>query len=588
MSLTETEKNQLAGPRRLEELPPPPFGFADLEGNAQDEPAQALPVVDIVPDSLEIPEPSFLVSAKLLASSFNESAMARSRLAQAEIAAGNKDEAARHAIEALELPDADTDASATFAAVRTLAATGAYTQAEEMLDKLAKPGPLALLHATLAARRGDLDAAFERLGDDESPDAWELRGWISLQQSHFDQAIRFYRKAMRATDPGPTLLANLGLAHASLGAPEKAITETRQALARGPLQHRRVALNLIAYLFSIGASDEGFRELRKLQEEYPKDIELVFAEAHWALAVGESDRAGRRLRYARSSLWDFATELQKAELLANRAYLDYYTSKISTKEAADQVIAQMQKTEWKSTRLVSMIPILLNQYSDADRLAKVREEVSNAHPTQKFRVLDLHLAVLRDDIDEALRQALKWTKEALFSPEASSWAIFLLTQVEDRFEEASRIGRCALRRMPAAVVVANNTAYSLALAGRADEAKVLLRREEDGEMLHLATQGLIQAVRGNIDEANRLYDRAEEEATSRNGVASASVLVNLHRRLIGVVAPETDPSRIAKPVELPADWDDHPPYVLCLRMLKRQNAPLQGITVGEDGNLLDL
>lgn len=586
MSLAEAEKNQLAGPQRLEELPPPPFGFADSD-NPRRKPDQDLPVVDLVPDSLEIPEPSFLLSARTLATSFSDSAMARARLAQAEMAVGNRDEAARHALEALELPDADTDSSATFSAARTLAAVGEYARAEEMLDSLAKPGPLSLLHATLAAHRGDLDAAFDRLGDDEAPDAWELRGWIALQQLHFDQAIRFYRKAMRATQPGPTLLANLGLAHASLGAPEKAIAETRQAIALGPLQRRRVALNLVAFLFSIGASDEGFYELRQIQEEFPTDIELVFAEAHWALAVGDTDRADRRLRFGRSMLWDFADEIQKAELLANRAYLSHYTGEISTQDAADKVIAQMQKIEWRSTRLVPMIPVLLNRYSDASRLAKVRDEVTHAHREKKFRVLDLHLAVLRDDMDEATRVALKWTKEALFSPEAPSWAIFLLTQTEDRFDDAIRIGKCALRRMPAAVIVANNTAYTMALAGKGDEAKGLLRREEDGDMLHLATQGLIQAARGDIEEANRLYDRAEEAAAKRTSVASASVLVNLYRRLIGVVAPEAEPARFVKPINLPADWSDYPSFVLCLRMLKHRNAPLQEITVDGGGDLPD-
>ncbi len=580
MSLTDTEKDQLAGPQRLEELPPPPFDFADPERSGE-----KLPVVDIVPDSLEM-EPSFLINARALAAASNDSAMARSRLAQAEMAFGVPDEASRHAQEALELASAEGDDSAVFSATRTLMATGAYARAEEMLKNFAKPGPLSMLFATLAARRGDLDAAFDRLGDDASIDAWELRGWIALQQSHFDQAIRFYRRAMREGDPGPSLFANLGFAHAVLGAPEKAITETKRALALGPLQRQRAALNLVAFLFSVGAFDEGFRELRRLQEEFPTDIELIFAEAHWALAGGDAERAERRLRHARTSLWEFASEVQRAELLANRAYLRHYQGEISPGEAADEVIAQMQRTEWKSTRLVPMIPVLLNRYSEAPRLTKVRNEVARAHPAQKFRVLDLHLAILRDELEEATRQALHWTDEAPFTPEASSWAIFMLTQVEDRFEEAIRVGKKALRRMPAAVVVANNTAYSLTLAGKIDEAKRLLRPEEDGAMFDLATLGLVWAVKGDIAEANRLYDRAEAVA-ERDGPVSAPLLVNLHRRLIAVVALDANPVIVSKPVDLPQDWDDFPSLVQCLRMLERRGAPLDEITVEGVGPLSD-
>jgi tetratricopeptide (TPR) repeat protein len=585
MSLVHTEKEQLAGPRRLEELPPPPFDFAEPQDEVQSR--KKLPVMDIVPDSFEAQEPSFLVSARALVASSSDSAMARSRLAQAEMAFGARDEASRHALEALELASAERDNSAVFSATRTLMAAGALGRAEKALANFVKPGPLTILYAMLAAQRGDLDVAFDRLEDDTSIDAWELRGWIALQQAHFDQAIRFYRKAMRSADPGPALLANLGLAHAALGAPKKAIAETKRALALGPLQRRRVALNLVAYLFSVGSSDEGFHELRKLQEGFPTDIELVFAEAHWALAVGDAERAERRLRYARTSLWSFASEVQQAELQANRAYLRYYKGEISSDRAADEVISQMRRTKWESTRLVSMIPILLDHYSDVQRLSRVRDEVAHAHPELTFRDLDLHLAILRDETQEATRLALHWTDEALFSPEASTWAIFMLTQVEDHIEEAIKIGKKALRRMPAAVVVANNTAYSMALNGEVEQAKRLLRREEDGAMIDLATQGLLWAVKGDVQEANRLYDCAQS-AAEENGSASAPLLVNLHRRLIAVVAPDTDSAFASKPVTLPQDWDDFPALVLCLRMLKHRGAPLGDIEIEGGGALPDV
>lgn len=227
---------------------------------------------------------------------------------------------------------------------------------------------------------------------------------------------------------------------------------------------------------------------------------------------------------------------------------------------------------------MSMVPILLYRYSDAPRLAKVRDELVHAHPDETFRVLEMHLAILHDDSEEATRHALKWAKEALFAPEASSWAVFLLNQVENHLDDAIKLGKKALRRMPAAVVVANNTAYSLALAGHANQAKDFLRRGRNGKMFDLATQGLICAVKGDIREANNFYDRAENVAEEDGGV-SGSVLVNLHRRLIGVVSPEVNPAEIAKPVILPKDWDDFPSIVMCLRMLKRRQAPLDQITI---------
>lgn len=586
MSLTDTERDQLAAPRRLEELPPPPFDFAGPSGRhlTDDE----LPVVDLVPDTLEEAEPSFLVHARALAAGSSDSPMACSRLAQAAMAVGNRDEAAKLALKSLKLSQKTADDPAIFSAARILMANGLFDEAEAALQSLTPSGSSTVLYATLAAQRGDLDTAFSRLDDDPSVDAWDLRGWIALRNRHFDQAVRFYRRAMREGDPSPALLTNLGLAHAALGAPGKAIAETRQALALGPIQRQRVAFNLIAFLFASGNSEQGFIELRKLQSDFPNDIEPVFADAHWALAVGDTERAERRLRHARTSLWAFASEIQQAELLANLAYLRRYRGKTASAKATNEVIAQMRKIEWKSTRLVSMIPVLLDRYSDLGRFEKVQAEVSQAHPGTKFYALDFHAAVLQDRLEDASEIALAWQRDALFAPEAASAALFTLTQVGDRFEEASKLGLAALKRMPAAVVVANNTAYSLALSGKPDQAKRLLPREEDGTLYHLATRGLVWAIKGDLDEALRLYDQAEQ-AAERDGAMSSPLLVGLHRRLIAVVAPDVEPHLVCKPLELPADWDDHPSIVQCLRMLKRQGASLDHIAVeGSEAALPEL
>lgn len=579
MSLTDTEKDQLAAPSRLEELPPPPFDFAGTPGAPREE---ELPVIDLVPDTLEEAEPSFLIHARKLVATSSDSAMARSRLAQAAMAVGKRAEAGKHALKALDLAKKNADNPAVFSAARILMANGEFEPAEQALQSLSPSGgPLTVLYATLAAQRGDLDTAFSRLDDDPSVDAWDLRGWIALRNRHFDQAVRFYRQAMRKREPSPALLTNLGLAHAALGAPKKAIAETRRALALGPVQRQRVAFNLIAFLFASGHSEYGFQELKRLQGEYPNDIEPVFAEAHWALAVGDSDRAERRLRNARTSLWAHADEVQQAELLANLAYLQRYRGELSPAKAADEVIAQMRKIKWQSTRVVSMVPFLLDRYSDLHRLEKVYAEISEAHPDQSFYPLDIHVAVLQDRLQDAKELSLKWASDALFAAEAASLAVFMLTQIDDdRFDESAELGLAALKRMPAASVLANNTAYSLTFAGKPDQAKRLLSPEEDGNLYHVATRGLIAATQGDIEEAVRLYDHAEQLA-QHNGAKTSPLLVRLHRRLIAIVAQDADPALVLQPVDLPSDWNDHPSIVQCLRMLKRRGAPLEGVTVAE-------
>ncbi len=597
MALALDEKDQLAAPSRLGSVSPPLFDFA---GQSEDESARVskLPIVDLIPDSIGEQEPSFLAQARALATEDASSPMAHARLAQAAIAAGEYDQAAKVAREALAQARTTTngaesreggevsDASAVYSAVRTLMACGWLDEAEGALRDLGGSGPSAVMAATLAARRGDFNGAFDLLGDDSSTDAWDLRGWIALKERHVDQAIRFYRRAMEHGDPSPALLANMGLAHAALGIQEKAIVETRQALARGPVQKQRVVFNLVAYLVATERIDEAMGELRRLQEEFPTDLEPAFAEAHWRLAVGDADRAEKRLRAARDPLWDSASTVQRAELKANQAYLRWYQGSNSRKEAAREVLRQLKGVEWKSPRLGAMIPVLLSRYSELGVLENAGERIAAANPDQRFWSIEVQTSILKDRAKAATKLAVEWAEDAIFMPEAITTATCLLIDVEDRFKDAIDLGIQALRRMPAAHPLANNIAYALVLSGHADEARKLTLNHGRDALYYLATDGLITAWRGNIESGLQKYDEAEAWA-KRDGLDEAATLVALNRRVVGLAPHDSRAYEVDKPVILPSDWADNPYLVLRLRMLKRRGASLEKVS-NEDGSPISL
>lgn len=581
LTLLIDEKDQLAAPNRLETVVPPLFEFA-LVGDVPP------PVVNLVPDSLEEElEPSFLRQARALIELDGDSSMAHARLAQAAVIADEHDVAVEAARKALALARAHEppDESAIFSATRTLMACGQMEDAERSLLDLDPSGPALVLSATLAARRGDLDAAFRRLGDDESVDSWDLRGWIALSERHFDQAIRFYRKATRGGGPSPVVLANQGLAHAALGAQERAISETRQALALRPAEKRRIVLNLVAYLVANGYVDEAMGELRHLQDDFPGDIELAFAEAHWRLAVGDAERAAKRLRNARDTLPAETTDTQRAELTANLAYLRWYCGEQSREDAANEVLRRLRSIDWASSRLAAMLPVLLCRYSELDRLAEAGKRLAAANRDCRFHSIEVQRAILEDRTTEATRLAVDWANDEIFAPEAAMTATFMLIDVEDEFDQAAKLGIEALRRMPAAYYLTNNVAYALVLSGQVDRAHYLLQRNGRDSLYHLATNGLIAAWRGEVDAGLRMYDEAEEWA-ERDRLPEAATFVAINRRLVETVPYDTSGYDIDKPIVLPEGWDDNPYFVWRLRMLRRRGASLENISVSEGGPVL--
>lgn len=589
MALALDEKDQLAGPSRLETVSPPLFDPKDSKPLTRSD--ASVPVVDLVPDSLLEPEPSFLRQARALATENDFSAMAHARLAQAAMAAGEQDQAVEMARRALLAAKEETgeggttDESAVFSAARTLMACGLLEEAEEALLGLELGGPALVLSASLAAQRGELDVAFQRLDDDQSVDAWDLRGWIALSECHFDQAIRFYRRAMRKGGPSPALLANMGLAHAAVGAQEQAITETRQALALGPAQKQRVVFNLVAYLVANGRSEDAMHQLRCLQDEFPEDIEPAFAEAHWRLAIGDAERAERRLRTARDTLRDGASEVQRAELAANLSYLAWYRNSKSRADAAKEVLQQLRGIEWKSPRLGAMVPVLLCRYSELPRLREASAALARANPGHRFYSVEIQKAILSDEMGAATKLAVEWAEREIFAPEAVMAATFMLIDVEDRFDQAADLGTRALRRMPAAYYLENNIAYALALSGQPERARRVIGLGDDSSLYHLATKGLITAWMGDVAAGLRMYDQAEDRARL-SGLSEAAAFVALSRRLVGLVPAETRGFQLDKPVLLPPDWANNPYYVMRLRMLKRRGASLANISVeGEDGEL---
>lgn len=561
MTLVLEPERQLAAPRRI--CPVPPIMLRPSDWTSPGDSAEA-----------DAHAPAFVRQARGLVERYPTSATALARLAQAELAGDNAPEAVASARAALEQSLSDEDLSVITSAAITLMASGETLEAESALSALTLEGPTRVLYAAAAAQRRDFSAAFDRLADDDSAEAWGLRGWISLNSAKPGPAVHAYRQVLRRAGPSPAILTNLGLAHALLGETRRAIAVTKQALAMSPSKRVLVGLNLASYHLSSGDTGEALEVIGDLRRHAPNDIEPAFAEAGVHLAVGNTESALRTLRRIRTSLWAYATDVQQAELSANIALVRWHLGKESQCVTADLVIRELVRIDYQSLRIANMLPVLLRRFSETDRFRRLLAHLRTKHPDASLDSLELHLAMLERRFDDAVELALGWAAKAPLDPGGATAATFLLTDVCGDYERAARLGREALRRLPAAQRLANNVAYALALDGHPKEARRYLLDVEAPE--HMATHGLIELVSGQLDEARDAYLRAEHMAGEASN-SRLAVLVRLHANAaFAEFAPtESPPFEEGYADATPAD-DDDLSYAVAQHMLKRRFGAAEG------------
>jgi tetratricopeptide (TPR) repeat protein len=515
MTVTFVPRDRLAAPAGSAPMPPGPITAADFE---------------LLEEAPQRTIASHLVTARTQAQDYADSPTALVRLAQAEQASGEAALAVEAARSALPLAVRRGDLSAQAASLRILLACDAVGDSREFQSQAGNTSPvLQTLWARIAIQRGDHDEALRLLADIDAFEALMLRAWLALEKARYPEAIALLRTAQRVGGPTPGLLTNLGYAHAAVGSIEKAIKETREAQALAP-GDRLIAFNLVAFCMLAGLYDEALRALDRLASVYEHDVELALVRADVHMKAGDRKRAHQTLQWARTSVgWARASAVRRAELEANLAFLRWIVQKRDRRSTTRTVVEHLERIDYRSLPIASLLPPLMNRSEDAGALATVVHRLEQHHDRDELGQLRVHLAVLQHDADRAAECAVEWSRSSPLNPVAASVAVHLLGDVKGRYDEAIELGYEALRRAPGDRALINNVAYTLAVVGRPAEARRLMARlpRKTQTVALRATAALIDLADGAIERGIAGYLEARDAALEM-GDKHLAILVDLN------------------------------------------------------------
>jgi Flp pilus assembly protein TadD len=490
-----------------------------------------------------------LVRARIAADRDPDNPIAWARRAQIAQGLGLKPEASDAARRALALSVDHMNAASALAAVVVLAANGCNAALGEMLsDRRAEQLPAnILMRAAISMGRNDLALDFSEGAT--SADVLALRTWLHLRRQEFSEAIAAARAAGAAGAWEPSLLANMGYAYSALGQLQRAIKATRQAAALAPAD-RVIAFNLASFYRFNGQETAAIAVLENMRQG-AWDAELALTLADARVGAGDVDGARRLLQQVRtSSAWASTNPERQAELEANLALLRWMTHREEGDRTANAVLRAFTESGSRSLEIASLLFPLLRSRSDVGRLTRVIDSLAQHHSADSLYGLRTHRAVLAREADEAVRWAELWAEADWLNPTASGAAVHLLVDLAGRVQDAAALGRAALRRFPHDRLLANNTAYAAALAGKPDEAKQLLlpwRDSLEDDVVMSATWALTEVLSGDLVHGCERYQRARELA-DRRGDGALAYLVSLNAALAARMQAPADDYATVEPL----------------------------------------
>lgn len=522
------------------------------------------------------------INRRHIASLFPGSPAALARLAQAELAAGSIENAVDAAVQCIALakqsasgPGDTYDIGSVFGSVKVLIHCGRRDRISDMLSTFPSHPLLVKVKADLAADARDWMGAMSLLNDISSPEAHSLRGYLYLQLGKPEQALKQLRGAVQSLPSDAKVLMNMAIAFWRLGSSKKAVRFARQAYAVMP-GDSEMLLSMLGFLIATGQTDAASREMERLRRAgVVQTPNLLVMRAKISLERNEVARGKALLNQAMHEYRRLGDKGRAAELQGNLTMLRLATAELSGDSARAEIKKALSRNP-DSSVLIAIFADLLDTVTMARQLRPYVMSLPN-DPTDHLALsARTRLAYLECRFDDASELSHQWSEADHFSVRAATLDFMLKAQVFDDFETAANLAIRALARFRWDPRLANEAAYVLALAGRANVARRALKQVTHWTSILKATSGLVEISDGNIDKGLRLYREAASLADHDADGQVVRALMTLHQtsalHRLGVLSTENRMELLAKalpPIELPEDWEVSPQFRLLYDVARR-------------------
>ena len=410
----------------------------------------------------------------------------------------------------------------------------------------------AVLAARIAAHQGDPHEALELLSQCSTQAALSLKGVLLVQVDRYHDAIRVLREALGEVLDAPDALGALGFAYAAVGSLSKAARAMTAAAALDPTD-RSAGLNLAASLISQDRASDAVAAIDRLIGYHPNDVGLERAAATALNVGGDTAGALRRLRRAKASrAARDASAARREELGLDILLLD--TPSRTRPEVFAAAAAALRRCDYRSEVIARVLASTAQTTEDLPLLEAAYAELRKHHDTTALLFLESKVAFLRLEFDRCTEAAMEWTQHEPFSVDAHITATYMLSLHAGDYHQAAQVGRAGLRRGIHNDALRNNVAFALAMDAKPDEAARVLPDPSECEPT-LATAGLIEMVRGNVDRGAAMYEDCARRLRDK-GHHQLADLVSIHRILAEITtgrrisedrlddrAASTDPDR---------------------------------------------
>lgn len=493
-----------------------------------------------------------------------------SALAQAYQAAGEKEKAAAHATEALDLVVEGlrrgvVDPMATKIAIEVLLNGSTVDTALEFAERLPLSDYLKLEVATALAYRHRFEEAHRFIADSDAAQRDAVLGYVLALQGEYAPAVPKLRRALRLSPSDVESALNLSIALSQSGSRKKAVSAALQARSAAP-GRMDVLIHLLDMLLAAGDIDRAQRELKSVSipsAEQPS--RLLIAEARIKLAQGEFDRAVRMLERAAARAEEEGDDDSVAEVRSNLIHLRVahgdmerdagFASLLRLSQdmpASDVVVANLARVAWRTSQAAAL----------DERFSFVRQGIDRS----RGAFIEYELATLKGENEQASVHALEWLRLEPENPRAATAALVALGIGEERWNEAARIALRVVRSNRDDGTVLNNAAYVLAMAGMGQRAVEIISPVAEDSYIFKATLGLAYLACEQIELGMKLYRQAADDA-EKIGDDSRSLMTEYQALVVRQLGVHyvADTSVIAAlslpPYPLPDDWEDRPEFV---------------------------